>query len=94
VVPIVAVSGAECVDVLTLAGFLLTGRSGRGATLTKGLRFVEVPDVAMLAPEELTAILRSAGLGYADFLELLSEAPTEPAIGRFCAPSSRRGAGR
>lgn len=78
--PLVAVSGAECVDALRGAGFSVSERSNRGATLTKGLRVVIVPDVAMLTPDELTSILRTAGLGYVDFLDLLSDAPTEPVI--------------
>jgi hypothetical protein len=80
VVPLVAVSGAECVEVLMGAGFSVSSRSDGAATLTKGLRVVVVPDVSMLKPEELTSILRAAGLPYVDFLDLLSEAPTEPAI--------------
>ncbi|MBX3204759.1 MAG: hypothetical protein KF764_06805 [Labilithrix sp.] len=80
--PLVAVSGAECIEALTSAGFSLTARTRTEVTLTKGLRLVVVPDVPMLAPDDLTAILRSAGLPYSDFLDLLSEAPTDPAISR------------
>lgn len=88
VIPLVAVSGAECVEALTMAGFTLTMRTDAGATLTKDLHVVVVPDVPLLAPDELTAILRSAGLPYTEFLELLSEAPTDPAISRTrLAPS-------
>lgn len=82
VVPLVAVSGAECVEALTGAGFVVVARSSTGATLTKGLRFVVVPEAGMLVPDELTSILRSAGIPYSDFLDLLSEAPTDPAISR------------
>ncbi len=81
-VPLVAVSGAECVDALAAAGFSLTARTSADVTLTKGLRVVVVPDVPMLPPEELMAILRSAGVPYSEFLDLLSEAPTDPAISR------------
>ncbi len=82
-VPLVAVSGAECVDALSGAGFSLTARTGADVTLSKGLRVVVVPDVAMLSPDELLAILRTAGVPYTDFLDLLSEAPTDPAISRL-----------
>lgn len=75
-------SGVECVDALTSAGFSLTARTGADVTLTKGLRVVVVPDVPMLTPDELMAILRSAGVPYSEFLDLLSEAPTDPAISR------------
>ena len=82
-VPLVAVSGAECVDALSSAGFSLTGRTGSDVTLSKGLRVVVVPDVAMLSPDELLAVLRSAGVPYSEFLDLLSEAPTDPAMSRM-----------
>ena len=81
-VPLVAVSGAECIDALCIAGFTLTSRTGTQVTLTKGLRLVVVPDVAMLGPDQLLAILRAAGVPYSEFLDLLSETPTDPAISR------------
>ena len=88
-VPLVAVSGAECADALSSAGFALTARTGSEVTLSKGLRVVVIPDVAMLSPDELLAILRSAGVPYSEFLDLLSEAPTDPAISRLrLSPSS------
>jgi hypothetical protein len=80
VIPLVAVSGAECVEALSIAGFTLKLRSSDGATMTKGLHVVVIPDVPMLSPDELTALLRSANVKYTDFLDLLSEAPTDPAI--------------
>jgi hypothetical protein len=82
VVPLVAVSGAECVEALTAAGFALSTRTSEGTTLTRGLHLVVVPDVPMLAPDELGSILRSAGVPYSDFLDLLSEVPTDPGIAR------------
>jgi hypothetical protein len=82
VVPLVAVSGAECVDALAMAGFASHGHTEAETTMSKGLRVVVVPAAALLAPEELLAVLKSAGLAYAQFLDLLSEAPTEPAISR------------
>lgn len=81
-VPLLAVSGAECIEALTGAGFIVVARSSDFATLTKGLRFVVVPEAPILTPDELTAILRSAGIESEDFLDLLSEAPTDPAISR------------
>jgi len=89
VVPLVAVSGTECVDALSSGGFALTARTDSEVTLSKGLRVVVVPDVAMLLPDELLAILRNAGVPYSEFLDLLSEAPTDPAISRTrLSPSS------
>jgi hypothetical protein len=88
VVPLVAVSGAECVDALSMAGFSVSSRTATHATVTKGLRVVVVPDLPMLPPEELMTVLRTAGLPYSEFLELLSECPTDPAISRTrVAPS-------
>ena len=81
-IPLVAVSGAECVDALSMAGFSITARTSSQVTLTKDLRVVVVPDLAMLPPEELMTVLRNAGLPYSEFLELLSESPTDPAISR------------
>lgn len=86
-IPLVAVSGPECVDALVHAGFSVAARGAVGTTLASGLRRVVVPDVAMLRPEELVAILRAAGVSYGDFLDHLSEAPTDPAIS---APTSTR----
>ena len=76
--PLVAVSGEECVDALRLAGFDVRSRSDIGTTMAKDVRVVFVPDVAMLPPDELQAVMRDAGLAYSDFLDLLSEAPTDP----------------
>jgi len=82
VIPLVAVSGRECVDALVQAGFVVRSRDDDQATLGRGSASVVVPDVAMLTPEELSGILRAAAVPYDDFLDLLSEAPTDPAIAR------------
>ncbi len=79
-VPLVAVSGAEFVEALSLAGFVLRSRSDSATTLERDLRTVVVPDVAMLKPEDLTALLRDAGIPYDAFLDLLSETPTDPDV--------------
>lgn len=78
VLPLVAVSGYECVEALQLAGFAIRSRSDSAAILERDLRVVVVPDVAMLAPEDLESLLRDAGIAYDDFLDLLSETPTDP----------------
>ncbi len=80
VLPLVAVSGFECVDALLLAGFAIRSRSDSATILERDLRVVVVPDVAMLTPEDLEALLRDAGIAYDDFLDLLSETPTEPDV--------------
>ena len=79
-VPLVAVSGVECVEALVCAGFTVRSRDDDAASLVNTLRSVTVPLVAMLTPEELTNILRDAGVSYSDFLEYLSETPTEPDV--------------
>lgn len=80
--PLVAVSSAECVDALASAGFAVSARSEVVTHLTKHGRTVVVRTADMLAPEELLAVLRDAALAYSDFLDLLSEAPTDPDIRR------------
>jgi hypothetical protein len=88
VVPLVAVSGVECVEALTMAGFAVIARTDLRTTLVRGDQVVMVPDVPFVAPEDLTEILATAGIAYPDFLDLLSEAPTDPAISRTrVAPS-------
>ena len=80
VLPLVAVSGFECVDALILAGFAIRSRSDSATTLERDLRVVVVPDVAMLTPEDLAALLRDAGIAYDELLDLLSETPTDPDV--------------
>jgi len=80
--PLVAVSGAECVDALVQAGFAVRSRSNDATFLAKGARTVIVRTSDMLRPEELIHVMRDAGLAYSDFLDLLSEAPTDPNIRR------------
>ena len=77
--PLVAVSGAECVEALVLAGFTVRSRSDSAVVLEHDMRLVVVPDAAMLAPEDLEALLHDAAIPYDEFLDLLSETPTDPA---------------
>ncbi|MDB5213482.1 MAG: hypothetical protein JWO86_1409 [Myxococcaceae bacterium] len=76
--PLVAVSGAECVEALSLDGFTVRSRSDTATILERDARVVAVPDVTMLTPEDLEALLVDAGIAYDDFLDLLSETPTDP----------------
>ena len=80
--PLVAVSGPECVDALQAAGFAVASRTDAHTTLSKSGRSVTIRTGALLMPEELLAVLRDAGLAYSDFLDLLSEAPTDPDMRR------------
>jgi hypothetical protein len=80
VLPLVAVSGAECVDALVMAGFGVRSRTDSSTKLGKGMRVVLVPNVALLPPEDLASILREAGVRYLEFLDYLSETPTEPDV--------------
>jgi hypothetical protein len=91
VLPVLAVSGADCAHALVLAGFVVVAIANGVATLAKGDVKVEVPDSPILALDELTAILRTAKIAYADFVELLGDAPTDPAISRTrpSTPASR-----
>lgn len=80
--PLVAVSGSECVDVLVHAGFTIRSRSEEAVLLDKAGRTVVLRAGGLLTPDELLSLLRDAGLAYSDFLDLLSEAPTDPDIRR------------
>jgi hypothetical protein len=82
VLPLVAISGADCVEALVLGGFTVRSRSDSATILERGLRVVVVPDVAMLAPEDMETLLRDAGLAYDDLLDLVSESPTDPDVMR------------
>jgi len=93
--PLVAVSAFECVDALRVAGFFVRAHSAAtGYSLSNGLRSVTVRSTVLLAPDELLAILRDAGIPYCDFLDLLSEAPTDPAIVLPPRPPARAASGR
>ena len=89
--PLVAVSGAECVAALAAAGFRISTRQGDLSVLRKETRTVSVRDAGMLTPDELLCVIREAGLAYSDFLDLLSEAPTDPDVRRpaTAAPAAR-----
>jgi hypothetical protein len=81
--PLVAVSGSECVDALLIGGFVVRSRTDEHAVLDKGSRSVIVRCCgSLLMPDELVNLLREAGLAYSDFLDLLSEAPTDPDMRR------------
>ena len=82
---LVAVSGAECVDALVLAGFTVRSRSDSATVLERGMRVVVVPDVAMLTPGDLHALLQDSGIAYDRFLDFLSETPTDPDLERPAA---------
>ena len=73
-------SGAECVEALLLDGFTIRSRSDSATVVERDGRVVVVPDVAMLGPEDLEALLHDAGIAYDAFLDLLSETPTDPAV--------------
>lgn len=79
-VPLVAVSGSDCIEALQLAGFTTRSKTDHATTLERGLHVVVVPDVAMVPPGDLQMLLRDAGVTYSDFLDMLSEAPTDPDV--------------
>ncbi len=81
--PLVAVSGTECIDALVHAGFerRTVGEDGV-TTLSRDGRVVTVPTSALLTPDELLGVLADARVAYSDFLDLLSEMPTDPDVKR------------
>ena len=65
------IDGAACVRALLRAGFSIR-HYGTGLTLLRrGTRLVLVPDVEIVTPPMFEAIVRSAGLEHAEFVELL-----------------------
>lgn len=78
VMPLVAVSGADCIDALVQSGFVVRSTDGGKTTLAREGRVVCVPRVSILSPDELHAMLDAARLDYGTFLDLLSEMPTNP----------------
>ena len=92
VLPLVAVSGADCVEALLQASFVVRSRTDSATILERGHRLVVVPDVPMVAPDDLEAVLRDAGIDYEDFLDLVSESPTNPDVFRVRTTTHREGA--
>jgi hypothetical protein len=80
VLPLLAVSAAECVDALLLAGFAVVERTDDSTVLRRDLRVVAIRDSQLLGAEALEALLRAAGVPYTEFLDRLAETPTEPAF--------------
>lgn len=71
VVPLPAVSSAECVAVLEGVGFAVASTT-EGCTLLEGRgRLVVVPDDPILDYEVLCMVLSAAGMTALEFLELL-----------------------
>lgn len=73
-VPVLAVSPAECIAALTLAGFRPSRSQSSETVLENELRRVVIPDEAVLPQEAFESMLRAAGVSYSEFLELLSSA--------------------
>lgn len=65
-------TGLECIEALGRAGYTVRYRNNAVTVLENGSRMVVVPDVIQLSPSALSAVLQSAGLSYAAFLELLA----------------------
>ena len=67
------VSGAECVQVLRRAGFIVEGRAAGCADLQREGEVVRVPLTERLSPDVLIAILIKAKVGPARFVALLDD---------------------
>lgn len=92
VVPVLAVSTAECVAALNLAGFRPCRSEGSETILENELRRVVVPESALLEEKQLRAVLDAAAIPYSEFLELLSRAYAEPDTSPGVAESGVRAA--
>src|SRR5258708_38693951 len=64
-------SGVECARALLRAGFHLRHQEGPQILLARANRIVRVPLVDRLPPELLVMILRTAGVGVAEFTNCL-----------------------
>lgn len=71
--PPLAVSSDEVVVVLQRAGFTLAKRARDALVLTHGVRDVIVP-VGPIGEEPLRQLLRTAGISYSEFVDLLEAA--------------------
>jgi hypothetical protein len=81
VLPLVAVSGGECVAALMQGGFRARlYASEQGTMLERASIQVRVPHANILSPDELVTLLHDAGIAYGDFLDWLSESPTDPGV--------------
>lgn len=74
----IEVSGAECVHALVLGGFRICRRVAGSTLLERDSHLTVVPDVLILAPAILDAILDNASISRERFLELLGDEPTLP----------------
>jgi hypothetical protein len=73
VIPLPAVAGEECVEILMRLGFLVVARPDGATVLRLKGRVVIVPAVGILDSDVLEIILCDAGLSRLRFLEALSE---------------------
>jgi hypothetical protein len=80
VIPLVAVSGADCIEALVRAGFDARTTDDGITALVRDGRVVVVPTSPLLSPGELLAVLEGACVAYSDFLDLLCETPTDPDV--------------
>jgi len=70
------VSGEACVLALLRAGFRLKQRASGFVFLTRNGKIVMVPDVEVMEPDMLRAILRSADISEAELVRHLVNGPT------------------
>gem|GEM_PF-2692663 len=79
-------TGDACVSALLRAGFKIKHRGTGLVLLSRGTAVVMVPDVGVLEPFMLRAILRSAGITEAELEAHLAHVPTRSGI--FTRPRS------
>jgi hypothetical protein len=71
-----SISGAECVDALCCEGFKVAARRPGSTTVIRGLHVIVVPDVVVMPPSVLDAILEEADISSRRFFALLADEPT------------------
>jgi hypothetical protein len=76
----ICISASECIEALRLAGFSVTRRMPGSTALARAGHVVIVPDMLVLPPPLIDALLGEANLSHQRFLELLGEQPTQPEL--------------
>jgi hypothetical protein len=69
-------TGDACVEALLRAGFRIRSRNAGLAILVRGASMVVIPDVGTIEADMLAAILRSAGLSWAELERHLAHVPS------------------
>ena len=76
----ISISGADCVDALCCEGFRVAARRAGSTTVMRGLHVIVVPDVVVMPPAVVDAILEEADISSRRFFALLADEPTSTEV--------------